>query len=76
MAQDAVKLPKRFIDDHEDRGLPTPAKIELNRHYLVSRSDPEWAELLDDARYYANDVDACERGLVTAARALVKAMSA
>lgn len=69
-----VRLPKKFIDDHEDRDLPTPHKIETARHYLIDRSDPHWDELLDDAQYYARDVDAAEPGLITAARALVKAM--
>jgi hypothetical protein len=70
-----IKLPKRFFDDHAERGLPTPDVIrEYARSYAVSINDPELSELLSDAEHYADAVDQAERGLITSARATRRAI--
>jgi len=62
-----VRVPKRFIEDHEDRSCiriadgsdyGKPGKIEdvlvraLKYHYIVSLTDAQARELLSDANYY------------------------
>ena len=70
-----IKLPKRFFDDHAERGLPTPEVIREYAHsYAVSINDPELSELLSDAEHYADAVDQAERGLITSARATRRAI--
>ena len=70
-----IKLPKRFFDDHAERGLPTPEVIrEYSNNYAVSINDPELSELLSDAEHYADAVDQAERGLITSARATCRAI--
>lgn len=70
-----IKLPKRFFDDHAERGLPTPEVIREYAHsYAVSINDPELSELLSDAEDYADAVDQAERGLITSARATRRAI--
>jgi hypothetical protein len=70
-----VRVPRVFMDDHADRGLDTPEiKKVAARHYWIAGDDSSIPELLDDAVYYATDVDACERGLVASARATIAAL--
>lgn len=72
-----VKLPRAFFSDHEARGCPTPHVMRENRTGVwVSREDPFLAELISDARYYADGVgfDASVRHVVRAARALLAAL--
>ncbi len=73
-----IRVPRLFIDDHIDRGLPTPILYGNDgngRQYIIDTDDPNLSELLDDARYYAKDVDQCDRSLVLAARRLVERLA-
>lgn len=71
-----IRLPKRFMDDHQERDLPTPNVVrETKSHYYVDPLDPNLAELLDDAKHYASDVDCAPAGIVASARATVAALS-
>jgi len=75
-AQGLVRIPRVFIDDHEDRGLDSPLIQKVTaRHYWIDPEDDSVNELVDDARYYARDVDACDRSLVLSARATLKALN-
>lgn len=68
-----VRIPAKFYTDHEERGLPTPKAHRTTKQAVwIYLNDPDIDELLDDARHYANDVDACDRGLVASARATVR----
>ena len=68
-----VRVPAKFYTDHEERGLPTPKAHRVTKQAVwVLLTDPDTAELLDDARHYSRDVDACDRGLIASARATVK----
>lgn len=71
-----IRLPKRFMDDHSERDLPTPEVVrETKTHYYVDPLDPNLPELLDDAKYYAEDVDCVPAGIVASARATVAALN-
>lgn len=79
-----VKIPKRFIDDHEARALIVDAdnnQVEFNtilvrqlkKHYIVTLTEAQARELLSDATYYA-EIGVAElgwemSGLVASARA-------
>jgi hypothetical protein len=78
-----VKVPKTFVDDHDSRGLMerglASAVVKATKtNYTLSLTPEEFAELLDDARHYADG--GCEmfgweyRGLIASARATVKAL--
>lgn len=74
----AIAVPKRFIQDHGERDLPTPTIIEETaRHYVIDDADPALPELINDAKYYAdaNGPDAAPAGLKTAALALLSAIA-
>ena len=71
-----IRIPTRFIDDHYDRGLPTPEDASPSDRYAVIKSDdPALPELLSDAEHYAhNGPDSCSRGLIASAVATVRAI--
>jgi hypothetical protein len=71
-----VRIPVAFLNDHDQRALPTPTVVKSTaRHAWIRRDDPAFAELLDDARFYAEgNVDGVPQ-VVAAARALVRAMT-
>lgn len=67
-----ITLPRRFWDDHCDRLSPDCTEIEGARYSVVTLSDDQLAELLADARYYAEGwPDDAPRGLVMSARSTV-----
>jgi hypothetical protein len=71
------RIPKAFMDDHEDRDLPTPKVIKMTKqHYWIDTEDPATDELLSDAEFYADAMgpDAQPAGLANAARAVVRAL--
>ena len=76
-----IRLPSRFLDDHYDRGLPTPKDIGNSQTYALVRSDdPAICELLDDAEHYAvmtnrgGRSDCMPQGLVASAASTVRAI--
>lgn len=69
-----ILVPGRFLQDHEERALPTPEYRKWRGYFVLDTEDANFAELVDDAKYYANDVDACAPGLKRAARALLAAI--
>lgn len=72
-----IRIPARFIDDHYDRGLPTPKdSSQSDRYALISVDDPALQELLSDAEHYAGACgpDAAPAGVVGSARATVRAI--
>ena len=51
----AIRIPRRFADDHAERDLPTPTLTPAGaRHYMVNADDPALPELLADARHYSD----------------------
>ena len=78
-ADDLIRLPRRFYQDHFERALDTPDAVKATAaHVWVKAGDPANAELLDDALFYADPAgpDACPRGLIASAAATVAAFSA
>jgi hypothetical protein len=75
-----IKIPNGwFLVDHRERALPTPAVLRENKkHAWIAGNDPALGELVDDARHYAhaNGPDQCPTGLITSARALLRALAA
>jgi hypothetical protein len=75
-----VKLPKFFLNDHEDRDLPTPVVMKATKtHYFVRLQDPALPELLDDANYYTACIGRMTSetfGLCMSARATARAIKA
>lgn len=72
-----IRIPQRFLIDHEERDLPTPEVYKVTkRHFWIDLDDPAVAELLDDARFYSHPdgPDLQPDGLANAARALVRAL--
>jgi hypothetical protein len=76
-----IRIPARFIDDHHDRGLPTPSdSSDSHRYALIRCDDPALAELLNDAEHYAimterrGRYDCMPRGIVASAAATVRAI--
>jgi phosphotransacetylase len=76
-----IRLGNRFIDDHYDRGLPTPEDVgNTHAHAVVRADDPALRELLADAEHYAVMIerrgrcDCMPRGIVASARATVRAI--
>lgn len=71
-----IRIPKGFYEDHGDRALPTPVAVkETGRHVWIDRSDPDMAELVNDAEFYADPWGPETPGLRLAARALLKALA-
>lgn len=55
MKPNLIAIPQAFYDDHRERNLPSPAIVRTTaRHYWIDTTDPQIAELLDDAAYYAD----------------------
>lgn len=70
-----ICIPKRFLDDHLERDLPTPEIVrETSFYYFIASSDPAMAELIDDARHYADGLDEAPRSIVLSARATLRAI--
>jgi len=76
MSRETIRIPRRFFDDHECRDLPTPTVFHSTmRHVWISPDDPELAELVSDARYYAHPLGPeDEAGLARSATALLRAL--
>ena len=74
-----IKVPLYFFSDHYERELPTPSVLSRTaRTVTVAANDPNLAELLNDAEYYADpdgDWEADCRGLIASARATVRAIT-
>ena len=75
-----IKIPQRFLIDHEERDLPTPEVVKsTQRHFWVKANDPHLGELISDAEFYAEpyiDAKPGEHnwGYVVSARATLKAI--
>ena len=71
-----IKIPKLFYDDHLARDLPSPKILkETKTNYFIAKTDEHIYELFDDAEYYYNEMEINEmRGLITSARATIKAL--
>lgn len=72
-----IRVPTRFIDDHYDRGLPTPEDCgDAERSATIRADDPALPCLLGDAEYYASPSgpDAAPAGVVASAKATVRAI--
>lgn len=77
MTTTTIRIPSRFIDDHYDRGLPTPADSSTSDRYaIISVDDPHIGELLNDAEHYASPSgpDAAPSGIIASAKATVRAI--
>lgn len=75
--ENLIRIPRRFLDDHQDRDLPSPEiQHETRTHVWVDGSDPALPELISDARFYCDTYgpDMAPAGLKVAARALLKAL--
>lgn len=73
-------IPKRFFDDHVDRGLIRPTVIErtTTTTYTVRLTYAAWKELLSDARHYSDHTmfDRDLFGLCRSAKATATRLSA
>ena len=49
-------IPGRFYTDHSERALPTPAAVKVLKSgaLWIAADDPHLADLVDDARFYAD----------------------
>lgn len=75
MHDNLIRIPKRFLDDHLERDLPTPEIVrETSFHYFIASGDPTIGELIEDARHYADGLDEAPRGIVMSARATLRAI--
>lgn len=66
-----VRVPRRFLSDHAERGLPTPTIYRFTKsHFWIATDDPHVGELLNDAEHYSDGVDAeyCPTGLIPSAK--------
>lgn len=77
-----IRVPARFYQDHDERGCEPfcePVK-QSSRYVWLRRDDPGLAELLDDARHYADEFGPDELGgdggLKRSAAATVRAIEA
>ena len=72
-----IKIPKSFFDDHRWRGCIADydafAIVATAKHYTVTLSVRDFADLLDDAIHYASNGE-YGIGLVAGARAVVNAI--
>jgi hypothetical protein len=51
----AIRVPRRFYDDHTERDLPAPGILKATRsHYWIDALSRDLPELLDDAQHYAD----------------------
>ena len=75
MHDNLIRIPKRFLDDHLERDLPTPKIIrETASHYFIDPRDPAIGELANDASHYADWLDEAPPGVVRSARATLRAI--
>lgn len=70
-----ILVPPRFLLDHEERDLPTPAYRRKKGGLAIDTDDPSMAELLSDAKHYAEDGCDAPGELRVAARALIAAIA-
>ena len=73
-----IKITKCFYDDHNGMDLECPPVIrETKSHYYVDPNHPDMAELLSNARFYVQELEAggwpdeYVRGIARSARALI-----
>lgn len=76
-----VKVPRRFYDDHVDRGCgETDRLVSVTmKHYVIELDEAGYVDLLGDADYYVDmlpELDRCYFGLVASARATLKILRA
>lgn len=72
-----IPVPALFYDDHAERELPTPEQFGTREHKhrrWIRLHDPATPELLNDAEYYAEDVDGAPPNLIASARRTVAAI--
>jgi len=51
-----IRIPRKFYDDHRERDLETPPAVKENsRSVWIDTTHPDFAELVSDAKYYAED---------------------
>lgn len=79
---EAIRVPAKFYQDHDERGCePFCEPVKRSSRYVwLSPDDPGLAELLDDARHYADEFGPDELGgdgsLKRSAAATVRAIEA
>ncbi len=67
-----IGVPAIFYDDHMERELPTPVeRVRTGNLVWVRLNDRDLAELLNDAEYYAKDVDCAPKYIIASARRTV-----
>lgn len=73
--QVTIKIGKVFFDDHVKRGCIIGAYHLQNmpKHYVVTLSQNDFADLIDDAYHYAQHSD-YDFGLKASARSIIQAM--
>lgn len=75
----AVRIPRRFYEDHLWRDLPTPIALrETKRHVWIDSEDEAVIDLLSDAEHHAEEAmhfDPPMPGLASSARATVRALA-
>ena len=55
MSMQAVKITKKFYEDHIMRDLPAPPVVKKTKsHIWIDATSEHLSELLDDADYYAD----------------------
>lgn len=75
-----IRIPRRFYDDHIERGLEAPAILKSTKsHYWIDALSPFLEELKDDADYYCSGVIDARTfpelfGLISSARATLIAI--
>jgi hypothetical protein len=67
-----VRIPRRFFDDHDTRGLSAPVVHHAtSHHYWIDARDGAIADLISDAQFYA---DPAAQDHDFGARALLRAL--
>ena len=73
MTKHTLTVPRRFWDDYCDRHSPDCEEIERTYHSVITLDDDQLADLLSDARHYAQGwVDEAPKGLIKSARVVVE----
>ena len=74
-----IRIPRKFYDDHVERDLEAPEPVRENsRSVWIDTDHPDFAELVSDAKYYAEDTQGwCHDSIhwVYAARRLLTAIN-
>lgn len=76
---DLLRIPVRFLEDSDERGLDTPHLVKRVRKdvWLIRRDDPLLPALVSDAQFYADRWGPDGAPHITrAAKALLKALAA